>query len=92
MSEQRPFVDPSPERWRQFFDDIALYRDDDDPAFWPAERLRDRRNELLRRQLGWLSAGSAFYKKRFDEAGVDPASVLTTEDLTRLPGGRRLAT
>jgi len=85
MSSDRPLVDPSPEKWRAFIDSVPLYRDDDDPAYWANERLQERRNELLQRQMGWLAAGSAFYQKQFADAGVDPDSIKTTDDLQRLP-------
>jgi phenylacetate-coenzyme A ligase PaaK-like adenylate-forming protein len=85
MSSDRPFVDPSPAGWQAFFASVPLYRDDDDPAFWPAERLAARRDELLVRQMGWLAEGSAHYRAKFEAAGVDPAKVRTTDDLQMLP-------
>ncbi len=81
----RPFRDPSPERWQSFLASVPLYRDDDDPAFWSDERLRCRRNELLTRQMGWLAAGSPHYQAMFQRIGVDPAAITTTDDLLRLP-------
>jgi phenylacetate-coenzyme A ligase PaaK-like adenylate-forming protein len=69
LSHDRPFIDPA----------------DDDPAWWPDERLATRRDELLRRQMGWLAAGSAHYQKVFASAGVEPAAVQGTDDLQRLP-------
>jgi len=82
----RPFVDPTPERVRAFIDSIPLYAaDGDDPTFWSDDQLAARRNELLQRQMGWLAEASAFYRKRFTDLGVDPASIKTTDDLASLP-------
>ncbi len=85
MPPLRPFVDPTPERWRAFVDAVPRYRDDDDPAYWPEERLTRRRNELLARQMEWLAAGSAHYQAKFASAGVDPRSIRSTDDLIALP-------
>ncbi|MGH7802741.1 MAG: AMP-binding protein, partial [Candidatus Binatia bacterium] len=85
MSELRPVVNPTPERWRAYFETVARYRDDDDPAFWPEERLANRRNELLARQMSWLAAGSAHYKAKLAAAKIDAAAIRTTDDLEKLP-------
>ena len=42
------------------------------------------RDELLRRQIGYCLR-SAFYRDRFEEAGVDPGSIRRVEDLQTLP-------
>lgn len=44
--------------------------------------LQDRR---LRRQMEYLAERSAFYRRRFREWGLDPASVRTADDLARVP-------
>ncbi len=83
MNAPRPVVDPTPERWREFVASVPRYRDDDDPAYWPEDRLRQRRDELLVRQLGWLAAGSAHYRRKL--ASVDVAAIRSTDDLEKLP-------
>ncbi len=57
--------------------------------FMPSVKSRD---ELLNRQLEGLTwtvnhayAGSPFYRKRLDEAGLKPSDVRSLEDLSRLP-------
>ncbi len=62
------------------------------PACWNAaaetldaaaqRRLHEGR---LRAQLDYVTARSAFYQRKFADAGVDPASVRRLEDLARLP-------
>jgi len=86
MEVSRPFVDPTPERVREFLDRVPLYAaDTDDPMFWSDDRLAARRAELLQRQMGWLAEASPFYKQRFADLGVEAASIRTTDDLARLP-------
>lgn len=86
MSIDRPFEDPTPEKVRTFVDSVPLYRDDtDDPTFFSDDRLAARRDELLRRQMGWLAEASAHYRQVFADAGIDPADVRTTDDLVALP-------
>ena len=86
MSErvERPFPHPTPEKVAAFNASIPRYAEDD-PMFWEPERLQARRDELLRRQMSWIATGSAHYQKVFAEAGIDPETITTTADLTRLP-------
>ncbi|MCZ7573332.1 MAG: AMP-binding protein [Ardenticatenaceae bacterium] len=60
--------------------------------FWNAgietlapEELRRLEDEALRRQLAYLATRSAFYARKFAEAGVDPATIRSRADLPRLP-------
>ncbi len=85
MGSDRPFVDPTPERVRAFIESVPLYADDDDPTFWPEARVTARQTELLSRQMGWLAEASPFYRQRFADAAIDPASITTTDDLVRIP-------
>lgn len=84
MSADRPFPNPTPEKVAAFNASVPRYVEDD-PMFWEPARLQARRDELLRRQMSWLAAGSAHYQKVFADAGTDPASIETTADLQRLP-------
>jgi len=81
----RPFFDPTPEAVQRFVRSVPLYARDDDPAFWPDERFVERRDALLRRQLGWIAAGSPHYQKRFAELGLEPGDIRTVADLRQLP-------
>jgi phenylacetate-CoA ligase len=85
MSAANPMIDPSPEKWQAFFASVPLFRDDDDPALWPDDKLQARRVELLRRQMGWLAEGSPHYRAKFEETGVDPTKIASTDDLQLLP-------
>ena len=52
--------------------------------WWPPERLADSQAALLREVLA--AAGSVpFYRRRFDEAGLDPGQLSRPEDLRVLP-------
>jgi len=84
-SDKRPFFDPTPDAVRDFIARVPRWAGDDDPCFWPEARLVERRNELLRRQVGWLAAGSAHYRQKFADADVDVAAIRTTDDLQALP-------
>ncbi|HJR19293.1 MAG TPA: AMP-binding protein [Actinomycetota bacterium] len=84
--QRRPFLDPTPEAVRAFIDAIPFYaQDTEDPTFWPDERLRDRQDELLRRQMGWLAEASPHYRGVFERESVDIAGVKTVDDLVNLP-------
>ncbi len=54
------------------------------PTAPPAE-LRDFQATRLRRLLAALLPGNRFYARKFAAAGIDPNSVRTAADLTRLP-------
>ena len=51
----------------------------------PADELRERQAATLRRLLRHAGAHCPFYRARFDEAGVDPASIRDQVDLERVP-------
>ncbi len=56
-----------------------------DPAeTWSRERISEVQVIRLRNTLE-QAAKSPFYRKRFDEAGITPASINTPEDIRRLP-------
>ncbi|MEX2555397.1 MAG: AMP-binding protein [Actinomycetota bacterium] len=86
MAQKRPFIDPTPESVREFIDAIPSYKADaEDPTFWPDDRLRDRQDELLRRQVGWLAEASPFYRELFERESIDAAGIKTVDDLVHLP-------
>jgi phenylacetate-CoA ligase len=49
------------------------------------ERTRAMQEERLARQLEYTWAASPFYRKKWQDAGVDPRSVRRLEELARLP-------
>ncbi|SFW88649.1 phenylacetate--CoA ligase family protein [Amycolatopsis australiensis] len=51
----------------------------------PPEQARAVQDERLREQVAYLAERSAFYRRKFAEAGVDPAKVRTVEDLAEFP-------
>ncbi len=53
--------------------------------FRAQEEIRGLQEQLLRCHLTYLAEHSPFYRRRFAEAGVDPAAFLGLEDLHRLP-------
>ena len=63
---------------------LAYLRRLDESQWWSAERLRALQEEKLRRLLAHAFQVSSFYRRRMDEAGVDP-QCLTVDQLGRLP-------
>lgn len=57
----------------------------DEIETWAPERLRERENELLPRQLRHVADSSQFYRDKLTAAGVDIASISTVDDLRRVP-------
>lgn len=49
------------------------------------DAVRQYQEAALQRQLGYLHAHSPYYKRLFQEQGIDVASVKTLEDLRQLP-------
>lgn len=60
-------------------------------AYWspvevlPPAAARRLQDERLVEQMAHLAANSAFYRRKFDEHGVDPTAVRTVADLADLP-------
>ena len=50
-----------------------------------ADQLRRYQERRLRAMVRWAARRSPFYRRWFDEAGVDPRSIRTLDDLPRLP-------
>jgi phenylacetate-CoA ligase len=53
--------------------------------FLPESTLRKRQERKLRDLIAHVAHASPFYRRRFEEAGITPASVRTVSDLARLP-------
>ena len=53
--------------------------------YWPWPRLQEMQVEKLTRLIQHAYEDVPFYRRRFDLAGVQPASVKAVEDLGRLP-------
>lgn len=51
----------------------------------PADVLRARQGEQLAALVRRVYADAPFYRRRLDEHGIDPASINSVDDLTRLP-------
>ncbi|MCZ7571505.1 MAG: hypothetical protein M5U01_23405 [Ardenticatenaceae bacterium] len=51
----------------------------------PAEKLRRLQLLRLQRQLAYVYACSSFYRRKFDAAGVNPATIRHLEDLVAFP-------
>lgn len=56
-----------------------------DLLFQPLEAIRAVQNALLARQIALCARGHDYYRRRWAEAGIDPASIRTVDDLERLP-------
>jgi phenylacetate-CoA ligase len=49
------------------------------------EEVRDYQWSRLRRQIDYCIGNSAFYRRRFDELGIDPRDIRSLDDFQRLP-------
>ncbi|MGN1240789.1 MAG: phenylacetate--CoA ligase family protein [Paludibacteraceae bacterium] len=56
-----------------------------DIEFESVEALRLYQEELLRKQMAYLSAHSPYYQRMFLQAGIRPEEIRTIADLPRLP-------
>ncbi len=52
---------------------------------WPEIRVRNLQLSKLKRVLRYAYQNLPFYRRRFDTAGIDPESVKTFEDFSRVP-------
>jgi phenylacetate-coenzyme A ligase PaaK-like adenylate-forming protein len=55
----------------------------------PAEEIVRVQNEMLQRQIGLCARGHSYYRQRWADAGIDPATIRTVDDLERLPLTRK---
>lgn len=67
---------------RRFRQQLALV---DQAQWWPAERARAYQVECLRRICVRAVERSSFYRRHFQQAGFDPRSLRSVEDLAALP-------
>ncbi|MBQ3554071.1 MAG: phenylacetate--CoA ligase [Clostridia bacterium] len=51
----------------------------------PREEMKKLQNEKLVKAINYTYENSAFYKKRFDEAGIKPGDIKSIEDLRKIP-------
>ena len=73
-------------RWkdgRRYFNHYL--REFEQSQYYSPERLRDLQSEWLRALVAHAYQHTAYYRRLFDSAAVDPASVRDPEDLRRLP-------
>ncbi len=81
----RPFLDTTPENVKTFINSVPQYAQEDDPTFWPENKLHQVRIERLQRQVGWLAEASPFYREKFKEWGIRQQDIQTFEDLQKVP-------
>ena len=51
----------------------------------PIEKIREVQNKLVAEQIELCGRGNKFYKQRWDEHGIDPATIRNIDDLEKLP-------
>lgn len=49
------------------------------------DALRDLQLTLFRKQVGYVYENSPMYRRKFDEAGLQPGDIKTWDDVTRVP-------
>jgi len=83
--------DLTPQKVQDFIQRWKVYRDDvSDPTFMTDAEIYSLQNKLLQRQMKRLAEGSKYYKKIFDQYGIDPLSIKTVDDLEKMPLTRKL--
>ncbi len=78
-------VPVTPENTRSYIESIPLYAEDDDPLFWPADRVREMQDEMLNRELDWVFEGHDYYKRTFKDGGIERGDIKGLDDLEKLP-------
>ncbi|MCJ7500802.1 hypothetical protein MUP29_11165 [bacterium] len=68
---------------------LPLYRQFKASEFYPPERLEEMQLEKLRKLVCYAYHQIPFYKKHFDEAGIQPGDIRNTSDLKNLPAVTR---
>jgi len=63
----------------------AIYLQLKQTEYLPADQMRDLQAEKLRRLLQHSFTHVPYYRKVFQEAGLDPSTVTSAEDLARVP-------
>ncbi len=85
-------TDLTPKKVQDFIQKWRVYRDDvTDPTFMTDDQIYALQNRLLQRQLKRLAEGSRYYKKIFDQYGIDSLSIKTVDDLQKIPVTRKMA-
>jgi len=83
--------DLTPKQVQDFIKKWKVYRDDTtDPTFMTDGEIYSMQNRLLQRQMKRLAEGSKYYKKIFDQYGIDPLSIKTVDDLEKMPLTRKI--
>ena len=54
-------------------------------AFQSPEAIRNEQESLLRKQIQFVATHSPFYKKLFSDHQIDPNSIVSLEDIKRIP-------
>lgn len=78
-------VPVTPENTRRYIESIPLYRDDDDPTFWSAEKIHEAQDAAFKRQMEWVWEGHDYYKALFKEKGLERGDIAGIDDLEKLP-------
>jgi len=73
-------------RWKEGRHHFNQYlREFEQSQYYSPERLRDLQSERLQALIAHAYQHTAYYRRQFDEAGIDPASIRDPDDLERLP-------
>lgn len=51
----------------------------------PRESLRDLQGQRLREQVAYVYENSPFYRRKYDEVGLEPGDIKTVDDVRKLP-------
>jgi len=73
-------------KWRRFGVDIrSAWKSLNQSQYWPAAKLREYRDEKLRRIIAHAYEQIPYYRRMLDERGVRPEHIKGLADLSKLP-------
>lgn len=75
----------TPENTQRFIASNPLYREDDDPSFWPHEKIKEMQNRAFKRQMEWVWDGHPYYKEVLPANGIQPGDIQGLDDLEKIP-------
>jgi phenylacetate-CoA ligase len=64
---------------------IKCWKDLETSQWWPRDRILELQNKRLRKLVKYAYENVAYYRRKFDEIGVNPLEIKNSEDIIKLP-------
>jgi phenylacetate-coenzyme A ligase PaaK-like adenylate-forming protein len=80
-------IPKNPKEVMEWIDTVPMYKQDQplDLSFKSKDEIRTAQNANLVKQMERLEKFSPYYREKFKEWGLDPKSIQTVDDLTKIP-------